>query len=92
MLRLGFMLGAIVALAFPAHAAERCRWYIHETNPDSWIQDNGADLSVHFPGDGAMNFQFIVYEVDGLPNVKRQRSPIRTGQGSPQHSTSDLPR
>lgn len=83
MLRRGFLvLGALVALALPAHA-EDCRWYVHETDANSWIQDNGADLSVHFPGDGLLNFQFIVYEVEGLPSVKRATFIDPHGAGNP---------
>ncbi|CAI2932478.1 conserved exported protein of unknown function [Aminobacter niigataensis] len=83
MLRRGFLvLGALAALALPAHA-EDCRWYVHETDPDSWIQDNGADLLVHFPGDGAASFQFIVFGVEGLPNVKRASFTDPHGAGNP---------
>lgn len=42
---------------------------MHETDADSWIQDNGTDLSVHFRGDRAASFQFIVNESANAPAI-----------------------
>lgn len=67
-----FVLAATLALVPSfATADASCRWYVHEKDKATWIEDRGETLVKRETANGNIKLVYDVEEVQGRPNLKR---------------------